>query len=192
MDDSLNAFRWIWVAPSIILGLGIARLLSQAVTVFKSRSRTVIDWVPLAWAACIFIWQVQYLWAVIELPSLAGTWRLADFLLLIGLSLLLFIAAALVLPDSELRADDTLANAFQRDGRWALLALAGWGCNALLANWVLFSMSPLSYEGGLLTALVILPTLFLMTGSRRAREAISVANLALTLWSAWALSPKAY
>lgn len=192
MEAGLNSFRWIWVAPSIILGLGVTRLLSDAIIVFRSRSRAPVDWVPLVWAGCIFVWQVQYLWAVIELPNLSETWTLIHFLLLLGLSLLLFIAAALVLPDSQLKEGESLADYFRQDGRWALVALSAWGCNAIVANRVLFNMSPLSYEAGLLTALVVLPAAFLATPSRRAREAITVFNLALTLWAAWDLSPKSY
>ena len=138
----MNSFRVIWIAPSTILGLGIARLLSDAVLVFKARSRARLDWVPLSWAGCIFVWQIQYLWGIIELPNLVQTWTRIDFLLLLGLSLLLFIAAALVLPDSELNRGESLADSFRRDGRWALVALSGWGCNTLVVNWVMFSMSP--------------------------------------------------
>ena len=192
METALNSFRWIWVAPSIILGLGITRLLSDGIIVFRSRSRAKLDRIPLVWAGCIFVWQVQYLWAVIELPNLSGTWTLIDFLLLLGLSLELFIAAALVLPDSQLKEGESLADSFRHDGRWALLALSGWGCNAIIVNWVLFKLSPLSYEGGLLTAVVVLPAVYLATPSRRAREVITVANLALTIWAAWEFSPKSY
>jgi len=192
MEADLNSFRWIWIAPSIILGLGVTRLLSDAVIVFRSRGRARLDWVPLGWAGCIFVWQVQYLWAVIELPNLAQTWTRIDFVLLLGLSLLLFIAAALVLPDSVLEDGESLSDSFRRDGRWALLALSGWGCNALAVNWVMFGLSPLSYEAGLLTVIIVLPVTFLAISSRRVREGITILNLVLTLWAAWQFSPKSY
>lgn len=188
----MNSFQSVWIAPSIILGIGLTRLLSDSVTVFRSRTRAKIDWVPLVWAACIFVWQVQYLWAVIELPNLVKTWGLVDFLILLGLSLFLFVASALVLPDTELREGETYTDSFRLNGRWALLAVSGWGALALIADWLLFGLAPLSYESGLQACVIVLPAVFLATEARRAREAITVVNLAVTLWAAWQFSPKFY
>lgn len=188
----MESFKWIWIAPSIILGLGTTRLLSDAIRVFRSRTYARIDWVPLVWAACIFIWEVQYLWAVIELTNLSQTWTLVDFLLLLGLSLLLFVAAALILPDSSLIEGESLDESFQRDGRWALVALAGWGCNAIVVNCVLFGLPFFSFEIAVLTIIIVFPVAFLMTPSRRIREGLTVTNMILTLWAAWYFSPKSY
>ncbi len=151
-----------------------------------------MDWVPLVWAVCIFVWQVQYLWAVIELPNFSQAWTLIDFLLLLSLSLLLFIAAALVLPDSELPAGESLADVFRRDGRWALLALSAWACTAIVTNLVLFEASLVSFQVVMLLLLALLPAAFLAIPSRRVREVVTGGNLVLTLWAAWELSPKAY
>jgi len=192
MDSNTETFHWIWVAPSIILGLGLTRLLSNAIVVFKSRSQTRLDWVPILWAGCIFIWQVQYVWAVIELPNQPETWTLLDFTLLLGVSLLLFIAAALILPDSELPENQDLSEYFERDGRWALLALSLWGCAAITANWTLFDASPFASEGVILAGIVALPILFLSIPSRQLRKVVTILNVGLTLWAAWELSPKSY
>ena len=102
----------------MIVGLGVTRLLTSGVAVFRSRGSARLDWVPIAWAACVFIWQIQYWWAIIELADLHETWTLGDFLILLGLALLLFIAAALVLPHSELLDGSDLGESFKRDGRW--------------------------------------------------------------------------
>ena len=94
----VDSFRWISVLLSMVLGLGITRLLSSAVAVFRSRGYARLEWVPIAWAASIFIWQIQYWWAVIELAGMHETWLLVEFLALLGLALLLFVTAALILP----------------------------------------------------------------------------------------------
>jgi len=188
----VNSFRWIWIAPSIILGLGLTRLLSAVVAAFRSRGHATLDWVPFGWAGCIFVWQVQYLWAVIELPNLVQTWTLLEFLMLLGLSLLLFVAAALVLPPTELAPGESLTESFRRDGRWALLCLSGWACNAIVVNWYLFDIALLSHPTALLTVEAALPLAFLAIPSRRAREGITLLGVATTLWVAWALSPKSY
>jgi|GEM_PF-3674649 len=81
----MDAFKWISVVLSMILGLGVTRLLAATVAVFRSRKRARLDWVPLAWAGCIFLWQLQYWWAIIELPGMIQHWTIGSFLMLVSL-----------------------------------------------------------------------------------------------------------
>jgi len=192
LQSAESAFRAIWVAPSIILSLGITRLCSDTVSLIRSRRRVRMDWVPLIWAACIFIWQIQYLWAIVELPSLIRTWTLPEFTVLLSLSLALFFAAALVLPDQELESGARLEDNFILHGRWALIALSAWGFLAVLVDLWMFSDSLLSQGTVLMIIVASVPLLFLAAKSRRTRVGITVVNLVLTLWAAWIQSPKAY
>lgn len=188
----ISAFRDIWVAPSIILSIGITRLCSDAVSLIRSRHRARMDWIPLIWAVCIFIWQIQYLWAIIELPRFVRIWTLPEFAALLSLSLALFFAAALVLPDNELERGASLEENFLLHGRWALVALSVWGCMAVLVDVWMFADALLS-QGTLLMALVtLMPLWYLAVRGRRMRALITVANLILVLWAAWIESPKAY
>lgn len=188
----MDSFRWIAVALSMILGLGVTRLLSAAVAAFRSRHHVQLDWIPLVWAACIFLWQLQYWWAVIELPSLVHTWTLISFLILISLTLLLFVAAALVLPPHELNEKDSLRASFERDGRWALVALSLYFALAILADWMLWSVSPLSIQGELLAALILLPLVFICNRRRWVQSTITLLYIPLSLWAALVLSPASY
>lgn len=129
MGSDGNPFRWIAVALSIILGVGTTRLLSSLVAAFRSRSHAPLDWIPFAWAGGIFIWQLQYWWAINELPRFTKVWTLWSFLVLVSLTLLLFVSAALVSPPSELREMEKLRSAFERDGRWPRSApTSAWRC----------------------------------------------------------------
>ncbi len=188
----VNSFRWISVALSLILGFGVTRLLSGAVAMFRSRKTAELDWIPLVWAGCIFFWQLQYWWAIIELPGLIGTWHLGQFMILVGLALLLFIAAALILPPSELPRGESLAESFKQDGHWALPCLSGYFFIAFVADWHFWGVVPLSYLGGLLGALLIVPLVFFMTSSRKAQVAITVIYVILSVWAGWEFSPKSY
>ena len=188
----MNSFRWIAVALSMILGLGITRLLSAVVAVFRSRNHAQMDWIPLAWAGCIFLWQLQYWWAIIELPGIQKTWTLGSFLTLVSLTLLLFVSAALVLPPNELGEKDSLRTSFERDGRWALVSLSTYFSLALFADWLLWSVSPFSLWGGVLTVLIILPLTFIWSRSRRMQEVITVLFISLSICAAFALSPASY
>lgn len=188
----MDSFRWISVTLSIILGFGVTRLLSGAVAMFRSRNNAQLDWIPLVWAGCIFFWQIQYWWAIIELPSLIHTWHLGQFMILLGLALLLFLAAALVLPSSELRKDEKLTESFERDGHWALPFLSAYFIIAFIADWHFWGVSPLSYLGGLLCALLVMPLVFIAVRSRKVKAIITVLYVLLSLWSGWEFSPKSY
>ena len=188
----MSAFRAIWVAPSIILGMGMTRLFSDAITLFRSRHDVRIDWIPLVWAVCIFIWQIQYLWAIIELPAFVQKWTLFDFFILLFLSLSLFVSAALVLPDNQLKTGARLDENFLRDGRWSLIALSAWGVTAVLADLTMFDVPLLSWDVGLMSIVATAPLIYLIADKRPLRALITGSNLVLTLWAAWVLSPKSY
>jgi len=191
-EASISAFRAIWVAPSIILGMGLTRLFSDAITLFRSRHNVQIDWIPLVWAICIFIWQIQYLWAIVELPNFVQKWTLLDFFLLLFLSLSLFVSAALIFPDSQMQTGAKLEDNFLRDGRWSLIALSAWGFAAALVNVTLFDVPLLSKDVGLMVCVAIVPLVYLATRNRVLKALITSSNLLLTLWAAWLLSPKYY
>lgn len=188
----MDSFRWISVALSIILGLGITRLLSSYVMVFTSRTRSRPDWIPLAWGGCIFVWQLQFWWAIIELPVMIKTWTPGFFLILVCLTLLLFVSASLVLPTTEAAHREGLRASFERDGRWALLSVSAYFVLALVADWVFWKVPPFSLWGAALLALAVLPLAFIASRSRRAQAAITVVYVLLSAWAALMLSPASY
>ena len=191
-DRRVHSFGWVAVALSLVLGIGVTRLLSSGVAVFKARGRVRLDWVPLTWASCIFVWQLQYWWAIGELQGLIATWTIVHFLILLTLALLLFLAAALVLPSAELVSDIGVAGAFERDGRWALTCLSAYFWFSLFANWHFWKASPISVGGAINVALAAAPLAFLRSDSRRVRAMITVGYVPLSLWAAWRASPWSY
>lgn len=105
---------------------------------------------------CIFFWQIQFWWAVIELPLLIKTWDIREFMMLLGLSLLMFVSGALVLPASELSKGEKPYESFKQDGRWALPCLSIYFAVAFVADWHFWSINPISYLGSLLGMLILL------------------------------------
>jgi len=188
----MATFSWISVMLSLVLGLGITRLLSSAVALFRSRGRIQTDWIPLVWAACIFLWQLQFWWAIIELSPRIMVWTPLQFLALLSLPLMLFVAAALVLPHTEMESGSSLTSSFKRDGRWALLFLAAYFFSATGANWYFWNVSPLNCRGGINLALTALPLIFLSVSSRKLEGVLTILNFVLSLFAAWTESPHAY
>ncbi|MFM1919579.1 MAG: hypothetical protein RLZZ303_1213 [Candidatus Hydrogenedentota bacterium] len=188
----MNPFHSISVTLGLVIGLGVARILSAFVSVFRSRTQASIDWIPLVWAACIFLWQIQFWWAIIELPSHLSTWTLTEFFLLLSMTLLLYVSAALVLPATDIIHGRTLADTFQRDGKWALLFLSAYFGQAIIVNWYLFDAPPFEYPAALNILLVINPLVFLYASSRRIAIWLTLAYLGVALWAAWEISPHSY
>ena len=188
----MESFHSSAVALSIILGLAVARLLSSAVAAFKSRNRAKLTWMPFVWAGCIFLWQLQYWWAIIELPRVINIWTLGAFMVLVSLALLLFVSASLILPSSELGEHDDRNELFEHNGQWALVSLSLYFGTAIFADWLLWNMSPLSTPGAFNIALFVLPLVFVLSRSKRVQEAITLLYVPLSVWAALILSPASY
>lgn len=186
-----DAFRWISVAVSIILGLGLARLLTAAVAQFHARRRRSFDWIPLTWAFIIFCQQISFWWSLDELSTIVARWSMGHFLMLVGLALALFLAAALILPHSESHQIHSLRDFFEDDGRWALPVLAGFNALALVADRLLWGAPLASVAVGLNLAAVLLPLIAFAAG-RRVQAGATVAYVAVALFGIADLSPASY
>jgi hypothetical protein len=187
----MDTFRWIAVVVSMILGLGVARLLTSVVGVFRALDRASLDWLPLVWAAAIFVQQIAFWWSLEDAAGRVTTWTLPSFLMLVALVLALFLAAALILPANDMAEGDSLRASFEKDGRWALLALAGFNAVVILANWVIWRGDPLSESVRLNVALTLVP-LAGFFGSRRVQAIAAVVYALVAIWGVIELSPAEY
>ena len=187
----MDTFRWIATVFSMILGLGVARLLASAVAVFRARRRAHLDWVPLVWAVFIFFQQLAFWWSMEELAAMAAHWSFTSFLMLVGLVLALFLAAALVLPPSEIAEGDDLRDYFETDGRWSLLAVAVFNGLAIVVNHVYWGTALLSPATLLNLALGVLP-LVVFAGSRRVQIIGTALYVPFGLYTAAQLLPTSY
>jgi hypothetical protein len=187
----MGAFKYVSVTLSLLLGLGVTRLLTGVVGVFQARSRATVRWVPLVWAAAIFITQLQFWWAIIELETLVKTWTIGHFASLLLLPLLLFVASALVLPQT-LDAEEDLATFFERDGRWGLVCLSAYSVLAIGANALLFDAGPLSWAGAVLAVEAALPAVYLAAKSERVRAGTTITYLFAVVAGAWMVSKHSY
>jgi hypothetical protein len=188
----MDTFRWIAVTFSMILGLGVTRVLSGAIAAFRSRHHAELDWIPFVWGVAVFVLQIQFWWAIFELPRLVDTWTLLDFMMLLGAPLSLFAAAALLLPAAELDPGESMVAHFERDGRWGLVCLAFYAVFAGLIDFALFGEGLRTQVAPFLVAEIALPLLCVPHALRRARSGLTLLYLAAVLWSSWDLSPRSY
>ena len=188
----MATFDFISVALSFVIGLSITHMLVSAVSVFRLRRHLSLDWMPLAWALSIFLFQFQFWWAIYELAGLVRQWTFYGFAGLVALALCLFAAGALVLPAAERDGERNQLAEFDRDGRWGLAFLGTYFALSLWANWYFWDVSVYSYTGGLVLVLSAIPLVFLSIGNRLAQRALTLVHLALSVWAIVAISPLTY
>ena len=188
----MTAFEFFSIALAFVLGLGLAQLLLGGLYVFRARWRQKVDWIPVTFAVTIFIFQIQFWWAIFELNELLESWTHGGFVTLLGSALLLFIAGALILPTSAEQERANLFEYFDQDGRWALLAITGECALSMWGNWFLFKASPFSTTGAIVVALGLISLAAFLSSSRRVLGALAIAMLVMTLWAYLILAPAEY
>lgn len=96
----MTPFEYLAVLISIVLGLGVTELLAGVQRLAHARERVRFHWLPLTWTALIFVVLVQWWWAAFGLRGQAQ-WNFFSFLLILLVPVLLYLAAALVLPPEQ-------------------------------------------------------------------------------------------
>ncbi|HWJ76190.1 MAG TPA: hypothetical protein VNX29_23750 [Kaistia sp.] len=186
----MDTFRWMSTVFSLILGLGVARILLACIALFRARGLVRIDWLPCVWAAIIFLQQITFWWSIEELATTIPSWTFPNFLLLVSLVLTLFLAAASILPTEGLTTG-SLRDFFERDGRWGLVALAAFNAIAILINALFWHVDILSAGELLNLGLVVLP-LVVFVGSRRIQIIATLFYVPLGLFGVMQLVPMSY
>jgi hypothetical protein len=188
----MESFRWMSVILSMILGLGITRLLSTLVALFRSRRDVKGDWIPFAWAGCIFIQQLQFWWAIMELPSLIHEWTVWSFSLLVSLTLLLFAAAELILPPTVPSTKTDIMDAFERNGKWSLVALSAYFSLAVVTNWALWTVSPFTILGACMVVQIALLLTVVRSRVRKVQAVVTAVYVPIAVLGAAFLSRASY
>lgn len=150
----MDPFSYLSVLISIILGLGIAQLLTGFGKLVQDRGRVVVYWPSMVWAGLVLMMQVHRWWLMFG--QLRGNQDLNFFVFLLVLMppIMLYLLAALVFPDFAAKGTVDMRENYYSQTAWffgielALLAvcsledavltgaLSGWldlGANVFLA-----------------------------------------------------------
>lgn len=166
---------------AMILGLSITRILLGVMTVFRIRRTAQPDWVALIWAFTLFLFQLQFWWALNDLPKLKDVFSFVEFLLLVCLALALFSAAALILPS---RSEDEVSGLqvyFEQDGRFALLAICTYLALGSATNILFFKASPFQLWAALDFIMFTVPLAAFFARSRRFYAPLTLIYLPLSV-----------
>ena len=96
----MDAFGYISVIFSVVIGLGLSHLLTGVVELYKVRGRVRFYWLHLLWVALTFLGHIFLWWTMWNLRLLRD-WNFFYFLIILFAPVLLYVAAALLIPKVE-------------------------------------------------------------------------------------------
>lgn len=94
----MDAFSYLSVLTSIILGLGIQQVLQGYRALILSRRRVKFYAPPLVWSVLLLLMIAQHWWASFGLAD-HQNWSFASFMTVLIMTALIYMMAAVVLPD---------------------------------------------------------------------------------------------
>jgi hypothetical protein len=119
----MDAFSYLSVLLSIILGLAITQVLQGFRGLMLARERVRGYWPAVAWAVLLLVIDVQVWWAMYELRYVHD-WRFVDFAVVLVQTIPLYLLAGLVLPDIDSGSVVDLRKHYHANHRWFFTLLA--------------------------------------------------------------------
>ena len=113
----MDAFGYLSVLLSIILGLGLTQLLTASGRLIRHRDRVRVHWLPLLWAAILLVIYVQVWWSMYGL-RFRHDWTFLAFGIVLAQTATLYLMAAVALPEQVDEAVMDLGGYFDRQHRW--------------------------------------------------------------------------
>ncbi|HJT97897.1 MAG TPA: hypothetical protein VJ696_06240 [Rhodanobacteraceae bacterium] len=132
----MDAFSYLSVLISLILGLAITQVLKGFRGLMHARPRTKIYWPTLIWAALIIIVAVQSWWSMFGLRERLD-WTFLEFSAVLAQTIVTYLLAALVLPDIAADAAIDLREHYYNHRRWFFSLLVALLVISVLKQYVL-------------------------------------------------------
>lgn len=132
----MDAFSYLSVLLSIILGLAITQVLQGFRGLMLARSRVRSYWPSVAWAILLLVLAVQAWWAMYDL-RFRDDWSFLGFAIVLAQTVPLYLLAGLVFPDIGVEGPVDLRTHYYENHRWffsllVLLAVVSIGKDAIL------------------------------------------------------------
>jgi|SRR6185437_10290218 len=132
----MDAFSYLSVLLSIVLGLAVTQLLSGFAAMVHARRRIAMYWpVPVQMIATLLI-TVQVWWAMFGLRQLRQ-WTFADFLIVLAQAIAVYLMAAFITPELNGDARVDLRETYFREARWFFASIFAIITISLLKNFML-------------------------------------------------------
>ena len=113
----MDAFSYLSVLLSIVLGLAVTQLLSGFAALVHARRRIAMYWpVPVQMASTLLI-TVQVWWAMFGMRWV-GHWTFAAFLIVLAQAISVYLMAAFITPEVGNEAQIDMREVYFRESRW--------------------------------------------------------------------------
>ncbi len=132
----MDAFGYLSVLLSIILGLAITQVLQGIGKLLTARARVTFYWPPIVIALVLLIGFTQSWWAMFGLRN-HQDWTFLGFFVVILQTIFAYLMAALVLPDFQLEIGVDMRSNYYAHSRWLFLMVIGQTLTSLLKDVVL-------------------------------------------------------
>jgi hypothetical protein len=121
----MDTFSYLAVLFSIVLGLALTQILQGFSELMLARTRVVIYWPALIWAAIVLLIVIQSWWAMFAMRTVRE-WTFAMYANVLVQTIFTYMIARLALPDSGDLDKIDMRESYFSHRRWffALLALA--------------------------------------------------------------------
>jgi hypothetical protein len=113
----VDAFSYLSVLLSIILGLGLTQLLTAAGRLIRHRQHVRVDWLPLLWAAVLAVVFVQVWWSMFGL-RFHRDWTFIQFAVVLAQTGTLYLMSAVALPEQVDEKGVDLRRHYEQQHRW--------------------------------------------------------------------------
>ena len=113
----MDEFGYLSVIISVIIGLSITQLLQGIGQVINARDRVRIYWPTMGWAALLLLIDIQAWWAMFGYRD-RHQWTFIQFTVLLVEAIMLYLLAAIVLPNIPDEGEVDLRSNYFRHGGW--------------------------------------------------------------------------
>ena len=113
----MDEFGYLSVIISVILGLSIAQLLQGISQVINARDRVRVYWPTMAWAVLPLLADAQAWWAMFGYRN-RHTWTFVQFTVVLLEAIMLYLLAAIVLPNIPDQGEVDLRSNYFRHAGW--------------------------------------------------------------------------
>lgn len=137
----MDAFSYLSVLISIILGLAVTQVLQGFRGLMLARSRVHVYWPSIVWAVLLLLIDVQVWWAMYDL-SFYRDWNFLGFAVVLSQTIPLYLLAGLVFPDIGIEGRVDLRSHYFDNHRWFFVLGILEIVMSLLKNLVLYRHLP--------------------------------------------------
>ena len=171
----MEAFSYLSVLLSIILGLGLTQILTALGRIIRHRDRVRADWLPLLWALLLILIYVQVWWSMFGLRHVSE-WTFLRFAALLAQTGSLYLMAAVVLPEQVGDQAVDLGAYYDQHHRWLFAFLLATLVISVIKDVIVNGRLPGSLNLGFHILLAVASVSALLIRRRGYQEVVGVAT----------------